>query len=177
MKKALIIILAILFPYNILGQNKYISFLSKQETNSVEYINNLFKINDLVVICEREHPEITQYELFCKIISHPYFINKVGNIFLEVITCSAQKELDDLLLSENLPDSAINKRINKIYRSYFYHPLWTNTNVSFFLKSVYQMNQKLSKSKKIRVFTIDCENPYRNNYLTKYTDVIRRDTL
>lgn len=49
---------------------------------------SLFKTHDIVIICERDHRDITQYELYLDIISDPYFTSNVGVLFTEVGTRS-----------------------------------------------------------------------------------------
>ena len=62
----------------------YANFLEKQNTSAKDYILDLFKKYDIVILCERQHSETTQYDLIYNVVSSPYFQKNVGNIFTEV---------------------------------------------------------------------------------------------
>ena len=42
---------------------KYVNFLETQNTSAKDYVLELFKKFDVVVLCERNHGEMTQYDL------------------------------------------------------------------------------------------------------------------
>ena len=85
----------------------YVEFLKNENTSAKDYIIDLFEKNDLVIICERFHPELTQYELFLEISKDPRFIKNVGNIFIETCGRSQEEKIDFLLKSENLSNESI----------------------------------------------------------------------
>ena len=62
----------------------YVDFLSHKQLPAKDYILSLFKNHDIVFICERDHRDITQYELYLDILRDPYFTNHVGVLFTEV---------------------------------------------------------------------------------------------
>ena len=62
----------------------YTNFLEKDHKKAKDYVLDLFEKNDLVIICERDHRENTQYEFLNELISDPKFIQNVGNVFTEV---------------------------------------------------------------------------------------------
>ncbi|HET9825741.1 MAG TPA: hypothetical protein VFP87_10410 [Chitinophagaceae bacterium] len=62
----------------------YISFLNNQTTSAKDYILNLFKNHDIVIVCERNHDEFTQYDLILDIVNDKRFIQTVGNVFTEL---------------------------------------------------------------------------------------------
>jgi hypothetical protein len=81
----LVLLTKICFPQNYNPEiSKYITFLDNQNTPSKKYVLDLFKKYDIVVLCERHHGELTQYELIYDIINSDYFQKNVGNIFTEV---------------------------------------------------------------------------------------------
>lgn len=62
----------------------YVDFLRDQHTGAKDYILQLFKTHDVVVLCERNHGEITQYDLIYEIVQSEYFRKEVGNVFTEI---------------------------------------------------------------------------------------------
>lgn len=69
----------------------YVDFLSKKPLTAKEYVLSLFKTHDIVIICERDHRDITQYELYLDIISDPYFTSNVGVLFTEVAPAASTR--------------------------------------------------------------------------------------
>ena len=53
----------------------YIKFLEQQNTSAKDYILDLFKKYDIVILCERDHRDATQYDLIYDIVSSPHFHN------------------------------------------------------------------------------------------------------
>jgi hypothetical protein len=92
-----LISLSIIFVLNILlfadlysQQNQalsdYVSFLKNVQQSPKEYILKLFENSDIVILCERSHPEFTQYEMIIDLINDNRFIQKIGHVFTEVQT-------------------------------------------------------------------------------------------
>jgi hypothetical protein len=135
----------------VIAQNPYVTFIEKNNTSPIDYLESLFQGKDLVMICERDHREITQYDLFYDVVSQDWFSENVRNIIFEVPSVSIQKELDDLLLAENLTDAQIESRTKHIYRNLFYDVLWEKTNLYTFIIKIAQLNRERSKDKKIRI--------------------------
>ncbi len=133
------------------AQNPYVTFIEENNTSPIDYLESLFQGKDLVMICERDHREITQYDLFYDIVSQDWFSKNVSNIIFEVPSVSIQKELDDLLLAENLTDAQIESRTKHIYRNIYYSDLWEKTNLYTFIIKIAQLNRERSKDKKIRI--------------------------
>jgi hypothetical protein len=139
----------LLFSPCISGQNKYDSFLKQEHINPNDYLKSIFIQKDIVVICERDHAETTQYDFLYGIVTQPWFIENVGTIILETATRSIQKELDDFLI--NGKDTLL----MEICRNNSINPLWTKTNFYYFLKKIYKLNLTLKKDQKIRVIGAD----------------------
>ena len=135
----------------------YVSFLEKQE-DAKEYIFKLFQNNDIIILCEREHPEMTQYEFIFNLISDKRFIDNVGNIFSEIGSRTQQSNLDSLMNTYGLTDEGLDLRLCHILQNYSNFPIWGNTNYFDYFKKLYALNQSLPKEKRIHhTFTdIDC---------------------
>jgi hypothetical protein len=151
-KRSLIgLFLVIIFSLKVYSQNEYYSFLKSNYCEPKEYVNKLFETKDLIILCERDHREITQYDFLFELVSQPWFISNVGVIIMEVPSQSVQPQIDELLLSENLTPDELNAKLRSIYQDMMYVPLWSNTNFYYFLKNVYTLNQSLKQNEKIRV--------------------------
>lgn len=150
MKLFLTCILAFL-SISVIAQNPYVAFLENNNTRPVDYIENLFNDKDLVMIYERDHREITQYELFYDIVSQDWFSDNVRNIIFETPSVSIQKELDDFLFSENLTDAQIEAKTKHIYQNLSYGLLWEKTNLYIFIGKIARLNRERSRDKKIRI--------------------------
>lgn len=133
---------------------RYTDFIKQNPRNPVDYVFDLFRKYDIVVISERLHPEFTQYELFFKIINDKRFINDVGNIFTECGSISYQDTLTSYLNTTFESEDALNKRtanlqINSVW------PLWENTNFFELLKTVNKLNSTLLDTTKINWYFTD----------------------
>ena len=85
MKKTIIyIILILLLGCTTQKDNQFIDFLNEQDISAKDYILKLFETNDLVIICERHHQEISQYKFVYELMLDSAFQNQVGNIITEV---------------------------------------------------------------------------------------------
>ena len=62
---------------------KYTDFLAGQHLSPKEYVFELFKTNDVVILCESSHQESTAWDLISDIVLDKRFINNVGNVFTE----------------------------------------------------------------------------------------------
>ncbi len=133
----------------------YVSFLQQQKQNPVDYIMGLFEEHDIVVLCERDHRETTQYDLIFDLVSDPRFIARVGNMFTEVGTSSLRGEVHEFLFSENLTEREIESKALSIYRNIGFHPIWEKHNSFDFLKRLYCLNDSLSAEKKVNLYFSD----------------------
>jgi hypothetical protein len=61
----------------------YVQFLKQQKQTPVDYIRSLFQTYDLVVLCERSHPEVTQYDMIYELAADKRFQQQAGHIFME----------------------------------------------------------------------------------------------
>lgn len=135
--------------------SKYTLFLEEINTTSEDYVISLFKDYDIVILCERDHAEITQYEFISRLISSDYFINNVGNIFIEIGSHNWKSRIDSVLLYSNSNEEEANNYILNIQRAVSSYPLWSKYSYYSFLKSVYNVNKNLDLSKKIKVYPLE----------------------
>lgn len=127
----------------------YVTFL-KNQNNATDYILELFNKNDIVILCEGLHPEMTQYDFIYELISDKRFIKKVGNIYSEVGSSTQQANLDSLMSMRNLTMDEFESRLVNITRDYLHYPIWENTNYFNYLKRLYALNQTLPENLQIK---------------------------
>ncbi|PIE77955.1 MAG: hypothetical protein CSA15_10315, partial [Candidatus Delongbacteria bacterium] len=101
----------------------YVEFLRNENTSAKDYIIDIFKEKDLVLICERFHPEFTQYELIVELCKDDRFIKNVGNIFIEVCTRNYYPEVDQFLKDKDLSKVEIDSLLKEIARNRSVHPI------------------------------------------------------
>ncbi|MGD0582971.1 MAG: hypothetical protein ABR974_08520 [Bacteroidales bacterium] len=160
----------------------YVSFLEKQE-DAKDYIFRLFDKNDIVILCEREHPEMTQYDFVFDLISDKRFIEKAGNVFSEIGSRTQQSNLDSLMNTAGLTDEELDIKLCQILRDYSSFPIWENTNYFDYFKKSYALNQQLPKEKRIKHFFADVECNWKeiknkNDYTEKVkSNILRRDEV
>src|SRR5664279_1680688 len=102
----------------------YIKYLTSNTISAKEYVLNLFKTHDIVIICERMHPEFTQNEFLLDIVSDKRFINDVGNIFTEVGSSNLNPSLNTFLHSRNLPKAKQAEQILNFRRDLMWSAIW-----------------------------------------------------
>lgn len=132
----------------------YVKFLEHQKS-AKEYILSLFEQYDIVVLCERDHAEITQYEFIQNLISDPRFIRNGGNIFIESCAENYKARIDSLLFSEGLSDSLVREKALAINRDMSFWPFWNVSNIVPFFTHIYNTNQSLDRDSKLEVYPID----------------------
>ncbi|RKN79689.1 hypothetical protein [Ulvibacterium marinum] len=162
MKKVYLLILGVITvtscnqaPKHDIEINKYVDFLKNKDRPAKDYILDLFKKNDLVILCERYHQENTQYELITDVISDARFIKDVGNIFFETGMRTLNPELNDFVHSENLPENKVEEKLIALQRKSDYFPLWDYYNFYYQNKQIYTINQSLSEDEKINIYATD----------------------
>lgn len=131
----------------------YVDFLNgKTFLSPKEYVLESFEEKDIIVLCERLHPEFTQYEMIVDIIKDKRF---AGNVYTEVGVFNAGKQINEFLLMEKLSDIEIKAYLLNIFRNLDMFSLWPNYNYYYLLESIYQINQQRQLTEKIQLFPLD----------------------
>lgn len=161
MKKLIIVLLASLcFEISCPAQapdqlSAYTEYAKVHSQSAKDYILSLFDTHDMVIICERTHPELTQYDLFTDIISDKGFIENVGNIFVEIGVSKLNPQLNDFLHTRNLPADSITARIMRFQRNASMWPIWAPANYAIFYSRLYDLNKVLPPDKQVNVYPSD----------------------
>lgn len=141
----------------------YVAFLAKQRNTPVDYVLGLFDDHDIVIVCERFHPEWTQYEFLQELVSDPRFVDRVGHIFTEVGTSSLRPQVADLLSNDELSDEELEKGLLEVYRG-FRH-LWPYPNFLGFLRNIHALNRSLPPDQDLTLYPSDM--PFQWSGMTK----------
>jgi hypothetical protein len=128
---------------------QYVTFLKQGHAAPVDYVIALFDRYDVVVLCERLHPESSQWEFIWQVVNDPRFIERVGHVFTEYGQAGMQTYLNTFMNTNSLTDSEIHERAVHIMRNFPIWPAWTNTNFYTYLKRLYVLNQSLPLTKRI----------------------------
>ncbi len=146
-----------------------ILFIDKQTISAKDYIFELFEKYDIVVLCERNHLEITQWDFITEIVKDERFIKNVGNIFTEYGAVSKQNQIDSLLNTKFESVDSLQKSFSKLmkYRNQGFYNFICNLNL---------INAELPDSLKLREFFTDFD--YFNEYFPQtYPNDRNRDSL
>lgn len=135
----------------------YVKFLNEQKTTPVDYVLGLFDKYDVVVLCERSHPEMTQWDFIFDVISDPRFISKNGHVFTEYGQVGMQEYLNKFMLTDNLNGTEVNEHAIHIMRNMAVSPFWPNYNWYKYLTRLYFLNQKLPPEKRVQHHFTDAE--------------------
>jgi hypothetical protein len=133
----------------------YETFLGKIQADPSDYVIGLFEKHDVVVLCERMHPEASQWDFIFSLVSDPRFIERVGNVCTEYGQSGMQSALDSLLSADSLDDAEIQARAIHVMQNMPVWPAWTNTNFFTYLNRLSKLNQTLPREKRIHHFLSD----------------------
>ena len=133
----------------------YKDFLNKQNLSAKDYIIQLFDRYDIVIFNEREHFELTQYDLILSVIKSKEFSEKVGNVFMEIGGSNFDKPINEYLLSANLTKEESIEKALSIQRNMCWYPLWDEYNYHYFLTGLYEINKLLPPANKIKLHPTD----------------------
>ena len=147
----------------------YVDFLKTQKITAKDYILSLFKNHDLVILCERDHRDITQYDLYLSVIRDPYFVKNVGNVFTEVGVSTLNPEINRFMHNDSLSQNQVEESLLYFYRKADFWPLWDKYNTYYFLKEFYAINHELSPEDKNNLFPSDV--PFDWNHIKTVDDL------
>lgn len=133
----------------------YAAFLRQGQAAPVDYVIGLFDRYDVVVLCERPHPEASQWDLIYDLVRDPRFVDRVGRVFTEYGAQGMQPYLDSMMATDGLNAGEVHDRIVQIMRNWPVWPIWHNTNFYDYLTRLYALNQSLPPAKRIHHYFTD----------------------
>lgn len=136
----------------------YTSFLEKQNETAKDYVLKLFEKHDVVVLCERNHGEMTQYDLIYDIVKSEYFQEYVGNVFTEVGTVDNRARVENFIHTNYTSDVVKTAEQLDMYRGMVYG-LWDKTNYYNFIGKLNTLNNTLSQDRRINLYVSNVRNP------------------
>jgi len=134
--------------------SSYVTFLEKQNISAKEYIFDLFKQYDIVILCERDHAETTQYKLILDILGDKRFTENIDNAYFEVGNAAYNDTLNRFLQNSSLSSKQVSQSIMSIQRNIF-PVLWEKSVYSYLLNGVYNINNQQPNEKKIHIYGLD----------------------
>jgi hypothetical protein len=144
----------------------YVSYLEEHAQPPVDYVMELFNRFDLVILGERTHPEITQWEFIYQLTSDPRFVDQVGHIFTEYGSATIQPSLEELMNTDHLQEKEVQERVIGIMRRFPIHPVgWVSNNFFDYLTKLYRLNQSLPEERRISLIFSD--GPWEWEGMTK----------
>ena len=126
--------------------SKYTDFINANSKDINEYIKELYKNYDHVVLCERWHPEYTQYDMIYDMITSPYFADSISNVFTEIGNVEKREDFRRITATSFASDTLKEKALASfIIDSQTVWLLWSNTNWFDFLKKISEFNHHREK--------------------------------
>lgn len=133
----------------------YTDFLAEQHTTAEEYILGLFEDYDIVILCERDHREMTQYDLILKVLGNNYFTQHAGSAYFEIGSSLNNDRLNDFLRTCSLPPEQVPAAVLAFQRDAYGAALWEKANYSHCLAGVYRINRTLPAERRLAVYNLD----------------------
>jgi uncharacterized RDD family membrane protein YckC len=133
----------------------YTAYLKLTHETPLDYVIELYDKYDIVVLCERPHPEATQWDFILRVVSDPRFIRQVGHVYTEYGNANLQPFLDHFMTAPGLSEKEIDTCALHILRNMPVWPVWTYPNFFVYLKRLYALNQSLPPEKQIRHYLTD----------------------
>ena len=155
------------------SQGEYEDFLADQHLSAKEYILSLFEKYDIVILCERDHREITQYELILDVISDKRFRSEVGNIYTEIGNFQRNDILNEFLCNDALSDRAARREALEIQRDSYGAGLWEKSNYAYFIHGVWDTNKRDDNN--VKIYNLDIG--IRDWATATVEDIRKRDSL
>jgi hypothetical protein len=147
--------LNIAIPVSIPEKAYYVKNIKQYKQEPINYVMQLFDKYDIVVLCERMHPEYTQWEFFSKIVLNDTFATKVKNVFTETGDAHNQELLDSYMQTHFSTLEDLQRVTAQIVRENGVWPVWNNANIYDFILNLHQFNESKDKINQINLFFTD----------------------
>lgn len=137
----------------------YVQFLKQQKQTPVDYLVGLFQIYDLVVLCERSHPEVTQYDMIYQVAADPRFQQQAGHIFMENGSRALQPAVEMYLTDDSLTEPQAQEKLNRIFRDFEWSGASNRANIYDFYRKVRALNRSLAQDLRVHLYPndMDCD--------------------
>lgn len=141
----------------------YIHFLeNNQFLSAKEYILSKFETYDIIVLSERDHRDMTQYEVILDVVKDERF---KGNIYTEVGVFNMTDRINNFLLNSTFTEEEKERELLSIERDLDFFVIWDKYNYYHLLSEVYEINKNRKTEDKILIFPTDVAFDW-NNFTT-----------
>ena len=131
----------------------YIYFLENNDFLSAkDYILSKFGTYDIVILSERHHADMTQYEVILDVVKDERF---KGNIFTEVGVANMSDRINKFLLNSTFTKEEKERELLSIYRDIDFNILWEKYNYYHLLSEIFEINKTRKEKDKIKIFPTD----------------------
>ena len=178
MKQFYIILIFVLVACKAYTQNSnwhvdaYTTFLQGEHASAKDYILGLFTQYDIVILCERDHREMTQYELILDILTDERFIKEVGVAYFEIGNTEYNDSINAFLHNTTLSSDEVAQNVLHFHRNIYGAGLWEKSNYSILLQGVHDINSRLADEDMIEIYGL--EKGVNWDKATEY-DILRRN--
>lgn len=134
----------------------YVDYLKKTEKKSAkDYILEKFQEHDIVILCERDHRDLSQYELIKELLSDSYFKKNIKNLFTEIGIINLNPEINNFLQTKGLDSIYVEKKLSEYQFNASFWPMWEKYNYHYLLRTIYDINN--NSENQISYFPSDVE--------------------
>lgn len=148
---------------------KYVDFLNSNQSDIKDYLFGLFERYDYVILCERHHQEMTQYDMIYDIVTDSRFADSIGAVFTEIGCIESRDAYKEFVGKDFSSDEEVEKGLAAFMTdNQSIHLLWPNTNWFNFLKKMYYFNH--DRARKVDILFSD------RNWLDR-TELDSRDSI
>lgn len=157
----------------------FVDFLQQRKFHTAkEYIMQKFNEKDIVIISERHHADMAQYDFILEVLKDQNF---KGNIYTEVGCSNNYKRINRFLLNSQLSEKEKEKELLSIYRDLDYEVIWEKYNYYHLLSSIFEINKSRDEKDKILLFPLDIEfdwNSYKcHSHYKMFDEYLENGTI
>lgn len=147
-----------------------VSFLKAQNQSAVDYIFELFEDKDIVILCESNHREITQWDFISEIVHDERFSQDIGHVFTEYGASSKQEQVDSFLKAKFANDTILSQKTAEL-------ALYMNAGFFNFMKNLNILNGSLPDSLKIHEYFTDFDKFHEYIITSETPSRLNRDSI
>ena len=138
----------------------YINFLENNTFLSAkEYILSKFETNDIVILSERFHQDMSQYDVILDVVKDERF---KGHIYTEIGHVNLSEKFNAFLLNSTFTKEEKERELLNIYRDLCPTLVWGAYNYYHMLNEVWEINKNREKEDKILIFPTDIPFDYND---------------
>ena len=144
----------------------YISFLENNSfLSSKEYILSKFETHDIVILSERFHHDMSQYDVIMDVVKDERF---KGHIYTEIGHVNLYEKFNNFLLNSTLSEEEKERELLNIYRDLSPSFIWGPYNYYHMLSEVWELNKNRKLEDKVLIFPTDI--PFDYNEIQTYRE-------